>query len=503
MTKLRERCDRLPVLLGLGLYTMVVLRCAWISDDAYITFRTVDNLVSGHGLTWNIDERVQAFTHPLWALVLAAAYALTREIHLTAIAISAILAVGTALLYAARLTTTSLAATVGIVVLGLSKAYVDYSTSGLENPLTHLLLALYFIAYVKRPHTDRSLGLLALLGGLVALNRMDAILLVLPGLLQCAYERRSLRTVGLVVLGLAPLVIWELFSLLYYGFPFPNTAYAKLNTGLAAGPLMKQGLFYLANSLRMDPLTLIMIVAGMALPLAVGPRRHIAVSAGLALYLVYVVRIGGDFMSGRFLTAPLLVAVIVLSRSPAARSVRALLLTLGLVVLIGLSSARPTVFSGENYGFNLGYMDAHGVSDERAYYYQSTSLLSAARGVNVPDHELAQAGRAARDASDRVLVASAIGMLGFEAGPAVHIVDVHALADPLLARLAVHPIDNWRIGHIHRPIPAGYLQTLRCGKNAIADPHAARLYDRLQIITRGPLLDHQRLREIIRMNTGW
>lgn len=502
MTKLRERCDRLPVVLVLALFTMVVLRCAWISDDAYITFRTVDNFVSGHGLTWNTDERVQAFTHPLWALVLAGAYAITREIHLTAIAIAAILSIGTALLFAARLAQTALAALVGVMVLSLSRAFVDYSTSGLENPLTHLLLAVYFVLYLRRAQTDRSFLLLALLAGLVTLNRMDTALLVLPPLLQCAYARRSLRTVGLLILGFAPFILWELFALLYYGFPFPNTAYAKLNTGLAASLLLKQGLFYLANSLRTDPLTLSMVVAGLVVPLVIGPRRHAAISVGLAFYLLYVVRIGGDFMSGRFLTAPLLAAVIVLAQSPAARSVRAVLLTLGLVVLLGLSSPRPTVFSGESYGFNLGYMDAHGVSDERAYYYQGTSLLSAARGVRVPDHQLADAGRVARTAGEPVVVAEAIGMLGFEAGPAVHIVDVNALADPLLARLPVHAGADWRIGHIHRPIPEGYLDSLRSGQNVITDPQVACIYERLQRITRGPLLDRQRLREIVRMNVG-
>ena len=33
--------------------------------------------------------------------------------------------------------------------LALSKAFVDYSTSGLENPLTHLLLAGFFLALIS------------------------------------------------------------------------------------------------------------------------------------------------------------------------------------------------------------------------------------------------------------------------------------------------------------------------------------------------------------------
>ena len=27
---------------------------AWIGEDAFITFRTIDNFVRGHGLRWNI-----------------------------------------------------------------------------------------------------------------------------------------------------------------------------------------------------------------------------------------------------------------------------------------------------------------------------------------------------------------------------------------------------------------------------------------------------------------
>ena len=47
---------RLVLLLA---FALVVLRLGWMSDDAYISFRTVWNLVNGYGLTWNTDERVQ------------------------------------------------------------------------------------------------------------------------------------------------------------------------------------------------------------------------------------------------------------------------------------------------------------------------------------------------------------------------------------------------------------------------------------------------------------
>ena len=53
------------VLLAVG------VRLAWLGDDAFITLRSVENWVTGNGMRWNADERVQTFTHPLWMMLLA------------------------------------------------------------------------------------------------------------------------------------------------------------------------------------------------------------------------------------------------------------------------------------------------------------------------------------------------------------------------------------------------------------------------------------------------
>ncbi len=72
-------------------YLFVIVKNAWIGDDAYITFRTVDNFVNGYGLTWNVAERVQSFTNPLWVLLVSAFYAVTGEAYYTSIFLSLIL----------------------------------------------------------------------------------------------------------------------------------------------------------------------------------------------------------------------------------------------------------------------------------------------------------------------------------------------------------------------------------------------------------------------------
>ncbi len=74
-------------------FTYVFLANAWIGDDAYITFRVVDNFINGYGLRFNPDERVQAYTHPLWMLLLSAAYAVTADLFYTTLTLSYILCV--------------------------------------------------------------------------------------------------------------------------------------------------------------------------------------------------------------------------------------------------------------------------------------------------------------------------------------------------------------------------------------------------------------------------
>ena len=336
-------CRHLSRLLVVALFCLVVLCGAWLSDDAYVSFRTADNLVHGYGLTWNVQERVQAYTNPLWMLLFAGVYWLTHEAFYTAIFLSITVSVAAVAWFAWKIAKTRSAAVLGVLVLTVSMAFVDYSTSGLENPLTHLLLVLFLWLYLTREtiaeetiaegdlppapedapaKTDgagsRGLpfdalpGVLSMLAALSAVNRMDSLLLFMPALLYVLWRRRTWRCLGWMAAGTLPLLLWLGFSLVYYGFPFPNTAYAKLNNGIAGRALAEQGCYYLWNSLKFDPLTLTTIVFALGVACWRRRWRELAVALGIFLYLLYIVKIGGDFMSGRFLTTPLLAAVCLL-----------------------------------------------------------------------------------------------------------------------------------------------------------------------------------------------
>lgn len=479
----------------------MVVRTAWLCDDIYITFRTVENFVNGHGLRWNIAERVQAYTHPLWMLLISGAYFVTRDLYYSTIGLSLACSAAVLPVLARRLGTANSAVLVGLGVLLFSKAFVEYSASGLENPLTHLLLVFFFVVYFRTPFGRREFLLLALLGALIALNRMDAILLVLPALIEAFWRVRSARAVLAGLVGFSPFMLWEAFSVVYYGFPFPNTAYAKLGTGIGQLELLGQSYYYFLNSLRLDPVTLPAIAAALLLALFVPERKHTVVMAGVAFYLVYIARIGGDFMSGRFFAAPLLCSVIVLMRAPVPPPV-AVMAAAG-VAIMGLAGPLSPIRSGPDYGeAAVLKMDAHGIADERQYYYPALGLGSPQLDPKQPAHRFVREGMQIRARGSVVAEHSSIGMRGYFAGPYPYIVDHLGLADPLLARLPARYDPNWRIGHFRRVVPRDYARAVKVGPEALEDKELGVYYERLQRITRDSIWSRDRWRAIINMNLG-
>jgi len=495
------------------LFFVVLLRTAWLSDDSLISLRTVLNFSHGFGLTFNIDERVQTFTHPLWLLLLTIAYWIVGHIYYAtfALAIATSLTVFWLLVRGAA-STAQVWLAAGLLLF--SRAFVDYSTSGLENPLSNLLVLATFVAYTRAPHDPTSLQQrrwltrLTLLASLLYLTRPDDVLLIAPLLVSAALQVRRGDALGAAggrawaiarsaAIGAIPAALWTVFSVVYYGFPFPNTAYAKLATGIDFGERGRQGLLYLIDSLDRDPITLTTIGLACVLALAVRTRAAIAVSIGLILHLTYIVSIGGDFMSGRFLAVPFVAAVIVLVRlmplEP--RGWLPAYVVLGAAALA--SPAWPLTSDSR-----VGGIDSKrgGIVDERAVYFPTRSLLRAERQTFRAPEWPSDDGVAHR--IDVLDTCGLMGWAGIEWGPYTHLLDECALADPLLARLPAVWNESWRIGHFRRMIPNGYRESLQQNANLLADPGLHVLYDEIRAVTRGPIWSADRFRRISRLNRG-
>lgn len=490
-----------PVLLaGLGLWlALVILRCAWISDDAYITLRSVDNLVHGLGPIWNAGERVQSFTHPLWMGLLAIPYALTEEAFYTTLVTSLVVSAGFLTLFFRLHAKRFEAKLLALAVFLGSKSFIDYCTSGLENPLAHLLVALGFYVYFEDSAPRRRLLRFTLITALAACNRPDSVLLFAPAALHLSLglgrEQGLAKTMGTLLLGALPLVLWELFSIFYYGLPVPNTAYAKLNTGIPSAALWQQGSTYLRASFLSDPIGLGTLGLGLLVGLASRAQR--ALGLGLLLHLAYVLSIGGDFMVGRQFTASIVLALVLLTRGP---QLRGWTLGAGLLAcaIVGVTHPSSPLRAGRDYGVQLVERSyGKGVVDERAIYFPTNGMLR----LSDQEHEWASGGRRARRQAERmserpVVVRGTVGMLGYFAGPRVHLIDELALCDPLLARLPTRNPKRWRIGHFTRDLPAGYELTQASGVNRIEDPDLAAYWDQLHLIISGELWSWRRLRAI-------
>lgn len=502
---------RYILLAALLVFAALLLKNAWLSDDAYITFRTIDNFVSGYGPVHNVGERVQSYTHPLWMLCLSTLYLMTRELYFTTIILSLLLTLATLIVFFKL--SAPRAAVLGLAVLFVSKAFVDYSSSGLENPLSHLLLALFLYRYFRGRQGEAHVRYLAILACLAALNRLDTLLVCLPALGFASWQHGWKRSLAPLAQGFVPLIAWTVFSLLYYGAPVANPVYSKLATGIPSLALARQGWHYFLNSLAADPVTLVAIAVGCAAGIIERRLRPASVVAGIVLYLFYVLRVGGDFMSGRFFTVPLLAAVMLLTRNANRLKKEHSVLAYVLIALMAVFSARGNLLSGPRYGdvplvstrffgpLPLSLIDKYGISDERGFYYQATGLFRP-NGGSVPDHHWVQQGLAAAHTGPPVQEFYTLGFVGYYAGPRVHIIDPNGLNDFLIARLPVPPESHWRIGHFTRTIPEGYTESVTVGRNVIRSPHLSRYYDVVRLITRGDILADGRLTAIWKLNTG-
>lgn len=501
----------------LAFFLYSIVRIAWVGDDGFITFRSLENFIHGHGLVFNVGERVQTFTHPLWFFV---QYILNvifnlwddnplgqAQMYFLNILISVAFSALTVCILIYKAAFSTKAAILGLLILSLSKAFIDYSTSGLEAPLTHLLLILFIVVYLDHQgNLQRKILILALLASLGGLNRLDTLLLYLPALLILLYQSpQKGRAMITLVIGFLPLIAWELFSLFYYGFPFPNTAYAKLNNNIPLIDLIRQGMFYYQNSLRLDPITLLAIFAGSAAGLLNKMDNYKPIVAGSVLYLMYILYIGGDFMSGRFFTAPLLVSTVLLVRMDVkSLSHHGFLLITAIMIGIApiyLVAERSTSYGKNDPNFRI-FLDIHRIADERNVYPKLSLRYTL-------EHNRAPVSEFARDkwifdneTVRRVRILGQLGLPAYRLGPNVHVIDENSLADPLMPRMPLYDINNWRIGHYHHVIPDGYIETLTSGRNMIVDQNIAQYYDRLAFVIKGDLWSWARFMEIWRFNTG-
>ncbi len=332
-------------------------------DDAFISFRYAENLVRGYGLSYNPGVRVEGYTNFLWTLLLA----FFRLIGLNIVAVSRVLGqlFGVAALlatgYAAwrdRSPDSGAAALVPMALLASLGVFATWSLSGMEVMLLSFLFLVSFLLF-QTAAAESSPARASLLAGsalaLAAMTRPEGLLaagvLLVMTLTRPERQQRG-RSALLLLVGLLlcylPYYIWR-YS--YYGYPLPNTYYAKVGFSLAQ---LARGLRYLYwFALPHLPL-LLFAAAG-----AVGRWRQLMVRSAAVFVLasaVYVAAVGGDHAPAFRFIAPVTPFICLLAaagietvvgrlRTTAVRAAGAVLLTAALVGFNLLATYRsPLVF---------------------------------------------------------------------------------------------------------------------------------------------------------------
>lgn len=291
-TQMFEPTKFVGICMVLLFFLVIVFRTAWISDDACISFRTVDQFLNGNGLRWNASERVQTYTNPLMVFCMILLSFFTGEYYLTAMLFNIATAFAAVLIFIFGIAKAKWSRfAFPMTILLLSKAFIDFATSGLENSLEYLIIACFYYFYLKWDRfSKKQLLLLSFIGCLSLLNRMDSILLLLPALFDAFVlrgEEKWWKNILPGMIGIIPFLLWELFSLFYYGFLFPNTAYAKLNAGIPKSEYYLNGILYYLDSLSNDPITLFSIAVSLIVSgyLFVKSKDRKIFCAGIGIFL--------------------------------------------------------------------------------------------------------------------------------------------------------------------------------------------------------------------------
>lgn len=484
-------------------------RYAWLAEDAFINMRVVRNFNEGFGLTWNPGERVQVFTSTLWMFVGILSSWVTGE-HIYALLVISLLLVLATFWQLYRVSGGGVALFLAVAVSVLSSNSVrDYLSSGLETPLLMCLLAWFFgsLAQPDQPSFSR----MCFIACLCMLARHDSILLTAPFLLCLAksgYEKGGsaslVKMIFHALLSFSPVVAWTVFSIYYYGSPFPNTALAKIVSGLGAAG---QALDYFAFIQYFDPLAYVFMASALVILYARKSVQFKPALWSMVLFVAYLFKVGADYMAGRFLVGPMVMLAFLLvgalrpsyernfvRHGRSDRMIRlhaSVIMFFGFVMLVRLLTAAN---AAQYHASRPAFVD--GIVDERQVYFRSTDLETIlSMGVDHAFRDNAETLR--KHPGVKLVIACNIGMAAYFAPHDVYFVDPLALSDRFLAGLP--PDKNSRIGHFLRPVPREYILSLVEGKNMFTDPIVRSYFDDVRLVARGDLGDSRRWPAIWRL----
>ncbi|MWA07866.1 hypothetical protein [Streptomyces sp. BA2] len=349
----------------------------WAGDDSLIYTRAVRQILAGNGPVFNIGERAESSTGTLWQWLVVLGHLISgADPLLVAVVLGLITTtLGYALAGHAALRlhgSRQMPLPLGVLLVLPVSAFWDYASSGLETGLVLGWLALcwWLLVTTSRDAPPVRHAATAVGFGLGPLVRPDLGLVTVVFLAIWLVLLRTgiLRAGGYLAAAAALPVSYEIFRAGYYGVLIPLPAVSKE----ASESLWGRGLFYAQNFLLpyklWIPLLVLIALAltqlwrwRLPLPSTTLLRCAAPVLSGL-LSMVYVVRVGGDFMHARMLLPGLFLMMLPVWFVPMNRRTAASAVTVGVWSLCCLLLWRPPFVSPryEIYDQRRGYQGITG-----------------------------------------------------------------------------------------------------------------------------------------------
>jgi arabinofuranosyltransferase len=314
-------------------------------DDAFVTFKYAENVARGNGLIFNRgDTSVEGYSNFLWMLLLAGGYRIGSPTLLTAKITGIACFFLTALLWFRHFNRASEKYLWLTGCLYLATPFTAFwAVSGLESGLYALLLAGYCILVVR--HSKWSVAPAAL----IVLSRPEGFIIaaavILIGLLKNEERKIYWKNTGVpnIAVILTALVILTGFRVFIFGYPMPNTFYAKSELSIRGFLELSKGLLYFM------PLSVLFFVGIYRLLREKDSDREIAIYSGLFIVQAAISCLASTVMNFHFrymiafLPFFLTVALSTLSRIKSTKIACPVLATVILSLFIPLSAARASL----------------------------------------------------------------------------------------------------------------------------------------------------------------
>jgi hypothetical protein len=457
--------ERLVLLLLLAAFVLHAIWLRVVAEDAYITFRYARHLAEGLGFVWNPGEApVEGFTSLGWVIVMAA----VQRAGLALPVVSQAIGIGAgalALIVVHRLARRvmhagAVSALLVVTCCAAAGPLACWAASGMETGVFTLLVV--FAVYratrfdVSRRARDAAVAGAALAAASLTRPEGAGVFVVVTGVLVYRWARtRDARLLAGIVILLTILVstvvgltAWRLAT---FGYPLPNTFYAKTGGGLHQ---VRRGISYTAyftihylapwlpwvlialwerrrpgrdtRGARVEPSPW---PSAATVPAA--DRGNTMIIAVLVSYAAYVVAVGGDYMAMYRFFVPVLPLAYVLF-APVIQS----------CLDAGRSRERSALVA-MMAAFTIGALLVHSTPFEARLFATAPGTHGTWRGVQVERwhvarfHLLAEAlAREPHTDGDSVLTYD-IGVTGYRLH--MRVFDALGITDPVIAHQRVRP----------------------------------------------------------------